>query len=289
MKVFASLPSDDEDKRKAWGAFISRVEDHRFKVNCCNELKSMYLNHDFYSQIDTNLDLVGFLNGVYDLRTGVFRDAKEDEYVTITTGYKYNSVRNEDQITLLKDTIGSSWDLAEERNYFFKHLASTLNGKKEETAHFWIGTGARNGKGTCAGLLMKALGARSQNFQWADWCAGIKGGSQAQPTLLNLKNKTCIIVRRSQKMNRDPIRSTLHCSNNSRAVMCFQPGIFTPQKMKSRPLCLVVCQYFRPIAFRNLQVWTKRSTTGSRPYSSSTAMLRILTHATPSKDLSTRI
>ena len=210
MKVFASLPSDDEDKRKAWGAFISRVEDHRFKVNCCNELKSMYLNHDFYSQIDTNLDLVGFLNGVYDLRTGVFRDAKEDEYVTITTGYKYNSVRNEDQITLLKDTIGSSWDLAEERNYFFKHLASTLNGKKEETAHFWIGTGARNGKGTCAGLLMKALGARSQNFQWADWCAGIKGGSQAQPTLLNLKNKTCIITSEPEdESGSDKINSSL--------------------------------------------------------------------------------
>jgi hypothetical protein len=116
------------------------------KIGIVNELKLLYAKKNLYKKFDNINDyLVGFDNGVVDVQTGIFRNARPDEYITCSTGYKYCPPKKEIIAELyerLKDIMPDD----EELKYLLKSISFGLIGINIlEEYYIYIGSG-RNGK-----------------------------------------------------------------------------------------------------------------------------------------------
>lgn len=119
---------------------------------------------NFVDLLDTNPNLIGFDNGVYDLESGYFREGTRDDYLTRSVGYNYetkeeNMVYDKELRSLLKSILPDK----KVRKYMLTFLSSCMSGNiHEELIHFWTGlsnklTGA-NGKSTLVSLILYTFG-----------------------------------------------------------------------------------------------------------------------------------
>jgi hypothetical protein len=84
---------DDNDKlideKTRLSASIKLLKNHSYKTAIVNESKELFYDEDFYKKLDMNIYLLGFNNGVYDLKAGVFRQMNPDDLISYSTGYDY--------------------------------------------------------------------------------------------------------------------------------------------------------------------------------------------------------
>ena len=106
----------------------------------------------FNDIFDNNIDLLGFDNGVYDLKNMTFRKAKYSDYVTMSVGYDYKEPTQED-VKVINAFLNKIMPVEDEKNLLMEVLASCLSGHLNENVHFLLGSG-RNGKDTLLTTIM---------------------------------------------------------------------------------------------------------------------------------------
>lgn len=130
--------------------------------NIASSLIKKYTDDGFINKLDINPNLIGFSNGVLDLRESLDKVRKtiDGEYVSMTTGFDF--VINDEvkkygrKIFHIIDSMFSSQDITE---FVLKSLAKCLKGDNniEEWSLFFKGVGS-NGKGLLDCLLKSAMG-----------------------------------------------------------------------------------------------------------------------------------
>ena len=117
-----------------------------FKDHVMKECAELFYQEKFEEKLDSNINLIGFENGVYDLDADEFRDGRPDDYVTFTTGNNYVEY-NENSIA----TDGVHKYMAQVltnpamREYVLKLFASFLHGAtKEQKFYVWTGSGSNS-------------------------------------------------------------------------------------------------------------------------------------------------
>lgn len=133
---------------------IRKLKSAIFKENIVKTYRELGSNSQV--KFDSNCDLLGFNNVVYDLENGVFRDYKYDDYILTTTGYNWQEP-TQDEIDTLTKLIEQIMPNKEERNLYLQILCSTLDGRCVEKFIIFNGEGG-NGKGMMDDLLLCALG-----------------------------------------------------------------------------------------------------------------------------------
>ncbi|KAI9341003.1 hypothetical protein DFJ73DRAFT_762473 [Zopfochytrium polystomum] len=122
------------------------------RKNVIQAWQEVFINEEFEDKIDSNPYLIGFDNGVYDLTQKLFRPNNNDDFVTMSVGYKYDSNGNgkrDEMIKFFEDIIPNEAD---------REFLSTLVGiNREERLGIFTGN-ARNGKGALTDLLKVTLG-----------------------------------------------------------------------------------------------------------------------------------
>ena len=70
---------------------INKLENVSFKSNIISQVIYLFktYDNDFYTNLDSTPNLVGFKNGVYDFGKKHFRDGTQNDYLTFSTGYDY--------------------------------------------------------------------------------------------------------------------------------------------------------------------------------------------------------
>lgn len=104
---------------------------------------------------DLNDDLIGFKNGVYDLRKNVFRDGQYEDYISIVIDYEY-SKSSEIQLKSVESYFNKIMPIEEERELFLLLLSTILSGRHLEKFIVCTGVG-RNGKDTTFTYLIKKV------------------------------------------------------------------------------------------------------------------------------------
>ena len=112
----------------------------------------------FLEQLDTNLDLLAFKDGVYDLRAGSFRKGRPDDMLSVCVPYnfpRHDPERRQGLLTFLSQIKPQD----DEREYLVDQLSQCLSGRiKKQLVHILAGPIAGNGKSTLFSLISLAFG-----------------------------------------------------------------------------------------------------------------------------------
>ena len=157
---------------------------------------------DFVKRLDTNSDLIGFDNGIYDLKTHTFRDGKQNDMITMTVGYLYSPEKSknyEGLVQFLEDIQPNKL----ERDYLLTYLSTALFGNSLELFTILTGQG-RNGKSKLIELLKMTFGDYYGSVKSQLFTRSQPDASSPDPGLLNLQRKKLVISsepEKNQKLN----------------------------------------------------------------------------------------
>jgi P4 family phage/plasmid primase-like protien len=167
---------------------INKLNDITFKKKIMEELKNIYAEPKFEEQLDINKDLIGFRNGVYDLKENIFRDGQPDDMISMSTKIEYipfskKNLNYEPMIKFLSEILPNE----NVRKYFITRLSTCVSGhNKEQDLHIATGKGS-NGKSLLVKLIDKAFGDYYKPVSIAMLTHKRNSASSASPEMIVLK------------------------------------------------------------------------------------------------------
>lgn len=152
-------------KYKTINDLIFNLKKTAFKDRIIKEASGLYIQKDFESKLDQNIYLVGFTNGVYDLKNKVFRKGEPDDMIRKNVGYDYKEFKRNDpiikEIEAFLESIQPDEDM---RTYLCAYLASFLEGSnKDQKFMIWTGCG-QNGKGSLIDLIDNTFNGTEEGY-----------------------------------------------------------------------------------------------------------------------------
>jgi hypothetical protein len=175
------------------------LRDHTSKTCHTKDIIFHILSNAKVAEKDFNSNpfLLGFDNGVYDLKNGLFRPYKYDDYMTMTTKYDFKELDwNDEEIEELAVELANMFENIqpneEHRDLLLLALASGLDGRLYQKIFMYNGQGG-NGKGLIGALMDIILGDyyhQPGNGLLKD--IGAERANGPSPDMLNLKDKRYI-------------------------------------------------------------------------------------------------
>lgn len=164
-----AMDTDDPDEKEKFTSksqaihnVINKIKDIGFKTKIVRECAHMLYEKDFADKLDSNPYLLGFENGVYDLKNGIFRNGNPDDYISMSVGHDFVEDMEEPEylkyrMEVLK-FLSEIFPNPEQRDYVMTFLSTCLEGvNPHEKLHIFIGSGG-NGKSKLVELVEDALG-----------------------------------------------------------------------------------------------------------------------------------
>jgi P4 family phage/plasmid primase-like protien len=191
-------PSDDqkkviESKLKRCDEMIKNVKMTTFKDKVMSECSELFYDSQFLNKLDSNVHLIGFDNGVYDLDRSIFRDGLPDDYISYSTHIDYIELDQHSEHTIeINEFIKKVLPDPDVRKYVLLLLCSFLNGRVDEQKfHIWTGSGG-NGKSKLVELFEKSFGDYCGKLPITVLTQKRSGSSAASPEIAKTKGKRFI-------------------------------------------------------------------------------------------------
>lgn len=143
--------TNDNYRLKAEKIFklMKRLKTTAFKGSIMRDCARKFYDPNFEGLLDSNPNLLGFDNGIYDLSLMKFRKGRPSDMVSMTTGYNYKLYSMDHKhIIGIKDYFSKIMIQEDMREYVLTLLASYLDGHiRGESFIIWTGSGCL-GEGT---------------------------------------------------------------------------------------------------------------------------------------------
>lgn len=154
------LTSESDKNQTAYiSHIIKQLNDSHFKYKIINECASIAYDLNFLKNLDENVHLVCFENGIYDLKTNNFREGRPDDYVSLCTGYDYIEYDKKDKICNdIKKFMKKIQPDKIMRKYLLTLLSTCLSGTVAETYFYILSGSGANGKSKLMELLQYSFG-----------------------------------------------------------------------------------------------------------------------------------
>lgn len=203
-----------------------------FKDSVMKECVGIFYEEDFAQKLNANQYLIGFANGVLDLRVPVdpldlakgytvaFRKAEPMDFITFMAGryvtkncdpidYIEYDEYNLDQTEIhakIDDFMCKLFPKPELRTYMWRKLASCLEGaNKEQTYETWIGVGG-NGKSKLVDLMSMVLGDYASSLQATAMTRKRPDAGAANPDIMAIRNKRFIYM--AEPDDKEPLNTS---------------------------------------------------------------------------------
>lgn len=154
---------DLEEKVKAYDRLHRSLGTRSFCDDCISVVGTRFYDPFFNEKRDAKPHLVGFINGVLDLRTMEFRNGDPEDYITLSTHRQYRPWREfvEERDPRCAEILRFLDEILPDpaiRDYVMHLLASCMYGANiEQKVHIWTGGGG-NGKSKLIELFELAMG-----------------------------------------------------------------------------------------------------------------------------------
>lgn len=141
------------------GKLITQLKKTSFKKSLIDECAELFYVEKFEEELDSNLDLICFENGVYDLDQGEFREGFAEDMLSFTTGIYYRDFgEDEEELLQVKTFMEQVLPIKPVRDYMYRLLSSFVSGRvKQQKFHIWTGCGG-NGKSKLIELFRMGFG-----------------------------------------------------------------------------------------------------------------------------------
>jgi P4 family phage/plasmid primase-like protien len=203
--AFADESSVEEARKKAckYREMCKNLKTTGFKENVMREACDLFYRDKFEGALDSNPNLIGFENGVYDMDKGEFREGRPEDMISMSTGNDYVEVaRDAKEYGEISAFFESVFPSAALRRYFLCRVASYMSGHnlKEE---FLILTGSgSNGKSKTIELVQKVLGDYSVNLPTALLTQKRGASNAASPEVARLKGRRIAVMQEPSEADR---------------------------------------------------------------------------------------
>lgn len=169
---------------------ISCLNTTSFKDNVVKECKELFHEPDFIDKLDTNPDLIGFENGIYDLKNSLFRDGCPEDYMSFSVGYNYREYDPNDPYTEeIEDFMDKIMPLPDVKEYQWKVMSSFLDGHNHhQKIRIWSGSGG-NGKSILQNMLKLVLGQYCCKLNISLLTKKRADSGKPQPDIMGSRNK----------------------------------------------------------------------------------------------------
>lgn len=136
-----------------------QLKNAAFKDNIMRELRCLFMDEKFEELLDSRSHLIGFTNGVYDLKMHIFRDGMPDDYIFHSTKLNYIAYNSENiEYEEIADFFRKLFINENVRNYVLDLLACIIDGSiVQERFYIFTGEGS-NGKSRLLDLIQKTVG-----------------------------------------------------------------------------------------------------------------------------------
>jgi P4 family phage/plasmid primase-like protien len=201
------ITEECSDKIKLIHKIISMLRDYSTKDKIVKELKTFYIDDQFeIKKLDSNNNLIGFLNGVYELDTDTFRHGRPDDYISLCTETNY--VKYSEKLEYVKDIkIFFEQVMVNPvlREYLLTILSLCLSGDtNHERVFIFIGCGS-NGKSLTIDLVNYALGKYYMSAPITMFTRKRGNAGTPSPEMVRLKGKRMAVF---QETDDDEVLNT---------------------------------------------------------------------------------
>lgn len=174
---------------------MMKLKDQNYVSTLMKACSRKFYDAKFIETLDSNVHLLGFENGVYDLRVGLFRDGMPDDRITFSTGYDYIEYSENDKIIReISDFISKIQSKDTIREYILRLFSSCLDGKnRDQMFHIFTGSGG-NGKSKLIDLLVLSLGKYASPLSSCVLTNKDKDANGASPELAGAMGKRLLII-----------------------------------------------------------------------------------------------
>ena len=183
--------------KKALGIFkiVKNLKSSAFKERVIKECSRLFYEPSFEEKLDSNKNLIGFSNGIYDLEHACFRKATPDDCVSMSTGYDYEEYSyDHPYIKEIEEYFSKVQREVEMRNYVLTLLSSYLDGHtKSQKFIIWTGSGS-NGKSTTVTFFQFALGEYCGTFPNTVLTRKKGNSGAASPELADKRGKRFVVI-----------------------------------------------------------------------------------------------
>lgn len=184
---------------------VRKLENVNFKNNVLNECKYLFYNHDpdFAKMLDSNEHLIGFKNGVFDMNTLTFRNGRQNDYITFSTGYDF--IQYDETLPEVKDVYEFIRKILTNdavREYTLKMLSRGLLGIPDEHFYIWTGLSGANGKSTLVNFLESTLGDYATSQDVALITNKRANSNAASPEVVEMRGKRMVFFQEPESNDR---------------------------------------------------------------------------------------
>jgi P4 family phage/plasmid primase-like protien len=189
------------DTPKKYNKIISDLKNTTFKHSLLKEASILFLDSSFASKLDEDPNLLGFDNGVLDLRTVTFRPGKPTDYLTKSCGYDYPLEKPDNCEDVMKFWMQIIPD-DEVRQFFLKYCGAMLQGGNPNNLFLIMSGVGENGKSMSIELIRLALGEYAGTFPTTLLTGKEPNSSSATPELFASKGKRFMVLSEPDKADK---------------------------------------------------------------------------------------
>ena len=149
-KLKDDLSTEEKDKLrnsiKSLHSYYSKIAKSGYISAIEKSLKNILKNDEFYDMLDSNINVIAFKNGIYDMKKKELREYRATDYITKHLDFDFEEANNDD-IKIVKTELLKICNMNQSHmDYYISCLAQSLTGERLKVLYFLIGLTGNNGK-----------------------------------------------------------------------------------------------------------------------------------------------
>lgn len=221
------------EKSKKCIKIAQQLKNASFKDSIMKELRCLFMDEKFEELLDSRTHLLGFINGVYDLKIHIFRDGMPDDYIFHSTKLNYIPYnKNLSEINEIDDFFKKLFTIESVKNYVLDVLSCTIDGSiAQERFYIFTGQGS-NGKSRLLDLVQKAIGDYYCIMPISLLTQKRAASNSAQSELERTKGRRFAVMQEPSEQDKINIGFMKELSGNDRIItrgLYKEPTEFKPQ------------------------------------------------------------
>jgi putative DNA primase/helicase len=163
------------------------------RENVIRMWKSEYTHPTAEQLMNSNNDIIGLKDGVYDLANGVFRKGIQEDFITMTANVSYSQKVDPKKYEFVEQFFNDILPNPEVREYLLKVLSTCLTGNLLQNVFILEGYG-KNGKSVLCGFLKELLGMYYEQPRPTIVTRKAESSHEANSAMMKLRGKRILIV-----------------------------------------------------------------------------------------------